>query len=51
MHTPLRRLLYAIASELGVHVHEVEQYDRDEVFEWLAEFEIRAEERRVALGD
>jgi len=51
MHTPLRRLLFRIATELGVHVHEVEQYERDQVLEWLAELELRAEERKQALED
>jgi hypothetical protein len=41
MHDPMRRLLFAIASELGVHVYEVEQYDREHVFEWMHEFELR----------
>lgn len=45
MHTPYRRWLFAIASELGVHVREVEEYDREEVLEWIAEFELRAEQR------
>jgi hypothetical protein len=51
MHTPYRRLLFAIASELGVHVHEVELYEREEVFEWLAEFELREEHRKRLMEE
>lgn len=51
MHTPLRRLLFAIASELGVHVSEVELYERDHVLEWMAEFELRDEARKRMSED
>ena len=43
MHTPYRRLLFRIASELGVHVWEVEQYDRIHVLEWAEELRLRNE--------
>jgi len=42
--------MFAIASELGVHVWEVEQYDRTHLLEWYEEFSLRAEEQERALS-
>jgi hypothetical protein len=49
--TPYRWLQFAIATELGKHVSEIEEYELEHLLEWDEVFKARAEERERRLEE